>query len=272
MSKQFKYTAYILTGLFLLCVSYSCGQGSVSTDLPTVEKTHQQIELVNNEEKILTELLADEKYNGALLLEELNMLKAKPSEVEYVVRTETVLLTQEKIVYKVLPHSYTYESNNKLVYGTFNVSDDGYEFETAVINITGNLVITDDKSALSLIASSSLSELEVELPVSMTVSNVKPKLSLFEPNILVGGSTSIGATIIPRVGFSAATTLFHPKNNIDLLGIRVGMANTHPELGIDIGYVNVADKIPILTNAWIGLGATYSHSGAAGTLTLAAKL
>lgn len=189
----------------------------------------------------------------------INTLEERPEKIRYIVRTETVVEGRTEIV-EVLPEEYIHRFDVGLPVASVTHIDDTYQLQTADVTFTTRVVIGENQTGVQLEAVSSLEpEVVYDIPVQSQVSTRVREQKIFMPHIGAGITGSLGfqEAEIPVTGDLTAsfyTTLFHPNENLDILGLRFSANTTGIKLGVDpVGY-NIGSRIPFLTDLWIIAG------------------
>jgi len=291
LNQRLKY----LGGLILLILIFSSGwllRGiSADSNIESLLKNHeielQKIKVVHTRNSTLIEELEVAGANRAVLLDEIASLKSKPTEIRYITKVETIIVGEPTFVTTELPESHTFRTDIGLAVAEFSVEGENdqpeYVFDTADLKIEADFVIAEHDSALSLRITSDLEPgTQYEVPVDeLNVKHIKEQ-KLFDPHVLLGGSISAGTGTIglaPHVGLS----LLHARRGLDLVQIRLGSTGERTNsttgsesrfsIGLDPVLYNIGDSLPVLTNCWLGGGATIDTSGQlSGTLSFGAKL
>jgi hypothetical protein len=286
MNDLTKYLKY-LGGLVALLLVFGSGwfvrDLGARSDMESVLKDHeielQEIEVVKTKNSTLTKALAGAEDERDVLLDEIASLKSKPAEIRYITKVETVVIGEPTLVTTELPESHTFRTTDGLAVAEFSVeegendSPPEYYFDTADLTIKADVVIGERDSAVSLRVESDLEPgVEHEIPVEeFNVTQLRDQ-KLFEPHLIVGahvtgGQGGVGAG--PHLGVS----FFHPRDELDLVQVRIGSTSGGPALGLDPVVYNVGEHLPVLTNVWIGAGVDVNLQGqVGGTLSIGAKL
>lgn len=291
LSQGLKYLGALVMLLLVFGSGWFVRDLSANSNIESVLKNHeielQEIEVVRTRNSTLVKELERAGENRTILLDQIASLRSKPAKIKYITQVETVLVGEPIYITEELPESYLFRTEIGLPVAEFSVEGENdapeYVFDTADLKIKANLVIAERDSALSIRVESDLeSGTEYEVPVDeLNVRHIKEN-KFFEPNILLGGSVSLGAAGAgagPYVGIA----FFHPKQEIDLVHLRLGTTSgrtasgsgSSPRIavGLDPVLFNVGEPLPVLTNMWIGAGATIDTSGTySGTLSIGAKL
>ncbi len=279
LKKSLAYVGALLIALLVFGAGFVTRDISANKEMNEWLNSHgielEDIEVVRTRNRSLMNTLDTYKDQNQVLLDEIASLKSKPSEIEYIVRTETIIQPKYIEVYKTheLPEDFVFRWGNDLAVARFSVEGEPdspqYEFETGTITIKADLVLAEDDSALSLRASSSLEpDDEKEIPITtLEVTRIREQ-KLFEPHILLGGFAGMPM----HSGFTLSTSLIHPSDKLDLVSIRAGLTESGASIGLDPVLYNIGDRLPVFTNIWIGAGPTFSKDGWAASATIGAKL
>jgi|14_taG_2_1085336.scaffolds.fasta_scaffold00703_2 hypothetical protein len=282
LTKYLKYLGALVLLLLVFGSGWWVRDVGAQADVQSLVQDHeivlQEIEVQRVEQvSSLTKALAAAGDDREVLLDQLASMKSKPAEIKYITKFETVVEGTPTVVTAELPETHVFQLESGLAVAKFSTEPAGYAFDTADLTLTANLVVGNKDSALSLRAESDLEPGTVyELPVeNLHVQHIR-ETKLFEPHILLGAGVSAGPGGI-GYGPHVASSLFHPRPQIDLLAIRVGSTSargtTRPSVGIDPVLYNVGDAMPVVTNIWLGAGASVDTSGlVSGTISIGAKL
>lgn len=283
LTKYLKYLGGLVALLLVFGSGWFVRDLGARSEMESVLTDHeiqlQEIEVVRTKNTTLTKALAGADEQRDVLLDEIASLKSKPPEIRHITQVETVVVGEPTFVTTELPDNHTFRTEGGLAVVEFSVEEgenDGppeYYFDTADLTVRADVVIGERDSAVSLRIESDLEpDKEIEIPVEeFNVQHIREE-KFFEPHVLIGAHVSGGATGVgagPHLGVS----LMHPRDDLDLVQIRVGATGDRASFGVDPVIYNVGDRLPVLTNTWIGLGATVDTTGqVSGTLSLGAKL
>ena len=296
MNRLNKYLKH-LGGFVILLLLFSSGwfvrDLGARSDMEKVLKNHeiklQEIKVVKTENTTLIKALASAAEEHDVLLDEIASLKSKPAEIRYITKVETVVVGSETHITTELPDSHLFVLENGLPVAEFTVQLEGnnsspeYYFNTADLILRADVIIGERDSAISLRMESDLDpNNEREIPVKeFNVKHIRER-KLFEPNILIGAGAHLHINKgIPTgtAGPYVAISWIHPNKKLlgaeyDLLSVRAGSNDGKIlEIGFDPILYNVGDKLPILTNVWLGAGITTDTNGQlSGTISIGAKL
>ena len=234
------------------------------------ESIYSEVVIVKNNNRSLSKTIKDSKAENLDLLSLLVELKAKPTEIEYVIRTETQLIpTDPIIIYTELPASHTHTINNIPV-ARFTSSANDYTFETATLSFRTDLVVTKRSTAGILRVKSSMDpQIWHEVPMTLKVTTIKEK-KFFAPELGIGITASLPE---PDISASVYLPLFHPTKNIDLVAPRVSLNSSGGHLGLDPVSYNIGSQIPLVNDLWLSPGASINEHGLWSVdLTIGSKL
>jgi hypothetical protein len=226
---------------------------------------------VNSLEKALQEV-ANEKFDLLSLVAE---LKDRPAEIEYITRTETILVpTDPEIIYADLPEEHIHSMQPGFPVAKFSRTSEGsYSFETYELRFSNTLVV-GPKSTAALLQLESSGDPGVihEIPVGIQVTRIQDR-KFFEPHIGMGVTGLIEFPIAPQLTGSIYTSLLHPADQWDMLGVRLSANTEQLRIGIDAGGYNLGHKLPIFTDLWLVPGGSLGTTGLWSLdLTLGSKL
>lgn len=287
-----KYLKY-LGALVLLLLVFGSGwwmrdigaQNEISSLLKDREIELQEIKVVRTENSTLVRALEEAGSKQAELLDLIASLESRPPEIQYITRVETIVVGEPTVVTTELPSEHTFRTEEGLAVAQFLVEGDSnateYIFDTADLTVGVDIVLGERDSAVSLRMQSDIEPAkELEIPVEdFSVTHIRDE-KLFEPHLVVGAGGTVTAGGIPslQAGPHLAVNWFHPSTKLlgaefDLVSTRVGFSGGAATLGLDPVLYNIGDRLPVLTNTWIGAGATINTAGEwGGTLTIGAKL
>jgi len=266
-----------ILGLAVLAGGYALGakveraaaEEAYAELLSTKEKIYEEAEIVRNRSAGLADAVSELSDKNTELLDLVAQLQSRPSEVRYITVTETVVEAGDPIVEALdLPSEYVFRLREDLAVARFAYDSEAelpYTFETYDLTFRSSVVISEKKSAgLLQISSSADPETYVEVPIdSLEVRSVEDQ-DLFEPNIGMGITASMGESA--AVMGSAFVSFLHPNENIDVLAVR--LAGTYPvesmTLGVDLAGYNLGNHLPVLTDFWLHAGGAFSVVGESG--------
>ena len=152
--------------------------------------------------------------------------------------------------------------------------DDTYSFETYELSFTNTLVIGPRSTAalLQLVSSGDPNVIH-EIPLDIQVTHIRDR-KFFEPHIGLGITTGLEVPVISgAVTGSVYTTLLHPADEWDILGLRLSANSEQLRAGVDVAGYNLGSRLPIFTDLWISAGASLGTNNSWSTdITLGSKL
>ena len=273
-----KYVAVICFVLFSFSAGRTLQSRKARIDLQAAlaerDIALKEIKQTQNKNASLKKSLTSAEESNEELLDLVASLRARPPEVKYITKVETVIVSEPTLVTTELPNSHTFRMKNGLPVAEFTVADGPtYSFNTADLAVTADLVITEDSSAVSLRMASDLepdSEYEIKVD-KLNVTNTEEK-RIFEPHITLGGHVSanpVGFGTGPQLGVS----FVHLRDDIDLVHAGVGITNGRANVRFEPFSYNVGKPIPVLTSLWLGAGVEINALGQlSGSLSLSGKL
>lgn len=278
LSKYLKYLGLLVLFLLVFGSGFMVRDYSAQQDVENLLAIQQhqllEIETTKTKHTNLTTALADSKAERSVLLEQIALLKSKPAEIRYITKIETVVEGESTVIVTELPASHTFRLKNGIAVAEFSSKENStYEFDTADLTLKASVVIGERDSAISLRIQSDIEpEKEQEIEVQeFTVEHIREQ-KVFEPHILLGVNGNMAASAVGTTGPHIAVSLFHPRDEFDLVQVRAGYAGGSAQVGLDPLVYNVGTKMPVITNLWVGAGVSYSRAGPAGTISIGAKL
>jgi hypothetical protein len=238
--------------------------------LSTYESHLEQAEVVRNTNKTLENAINSLDNENEDLKSLVAELEARPAEIRFITKTETVVVSQDPIlVTPNLPGEHLFTLEQRTVVARFAKLEEQYAFETYDLGFRNSMVITNNRTAATLQIKTSFDDEWHEVPVDVQVNNVREQ-KLFEPHLGLGLTASAPSW---EATASVFMTTLHPHDNIDLLGLRVSANTKYAALGIDpLGY-NIGSNLPVFTDLWIYGGASLNTElGGSIDLTLGSKL
>lgn len=223
-----------------------------------------------NKNTSLLEAIDSAGVEKQTLLDTIASMKSKPSEVKYIIRTETKLVPEERVVtVKDLPPSHKYRWENGLVVAEFETSDGQYLLTTHDLTLRGTMVVGSKDTGLMLEGATSADPDRWEtLPVDLKVEQIDSH-KILELNVGLGLAASYPD---PALHPSVFLSTVHPTKTLDVATIRLGSDGRTASLGVDVVSYNVGGPLPILTDIWVGAGPGINTNGVTqGTLTLSSK-
>lgn len=232
------------------------------------EITLKELDTERFEHKSAIDLLKSKDEYSVTLEQQIAALKARPDQIKYVVRTETILEAGPAITVKELPESYTFRLKNGLAVAAIKNKQDHIDLLTHDLTLRGQVALTENKASASIQASSSDEpENWIEVPVELQVIQTEKTITI-EPHVGIG----LAAGYPWNVSGTIWSTFVHFPNSIDLGGVAILANDQNLQMGlIPIAY-NIGDPLPILTNTWVAPVATLNIEGQPGaSLILGSK-
>lgn len=260
----------ILVAIFYAGYAISAWKADSKYELLLGEKTAliKELKIVQNKTRSLDSVLSEKGKEAEELKQIIKSLEEREPEIKYIVKTKTVFKSKkpEKVFVKQkceLPDPYVYELENGLPVASFEAKDKGeereYKHKTADIKVESAIVISDDKTGVTLKAESSLNPNKKYL---LKVDNVQVtrirQHKIFEPHLQIGLTASLDFTPI-RGDLTAylSMPLFHLMDRrLDLLAPKIAANNSNFRVGLDIVSYNIGYDLPVITDLWISLGTT----------------
>ena len=284
LNKYLKYLGGLVALLLVFGSGWFMRDLGARSDLENVLKNHeielQEIEVVKTKNTTLVRELEQAGSNQAELLDLIASLQSKPPEIQYITRVETIIVGEPTVVTTELPAEHTFRTQEGLAVAQFLVEGENdvpeYIFDTADLTLRADIVLGSHDSALSLRVESDIEPgTELEIPVEdFSVKHIKDQ-RFFEPHITIGAQASVvasGTQLQSSLGPYVGSTLFH-TDHIDMVQIRLGTSGGRAAIGVDPVLYNIGDRLPVLTNTWIGAGATLNTAGEwGGTISIGSKL
>jgi len=276
-------TILVIVAMVLLLLSFGSGlwvadyrvEKQVEDLLRGIEVTHKEFESTRNKNTTLVAALKKAGDESTVLKEQIVSLQDKPSEIKYIMHSETILEGAPAVT-SAEPTDYVFRFSNGLPVAAFEAADAGFQYNVASLTLNASLVISQNQSVMSLIAISDMEpDKQYELPIEeLHVQHIQER-KLFNPNLILLGSRNFGSSPITHVGLSAV--LLHPRADLSLVGLRLsapsGSDGLDPILGFDPIYYNIGDRLPVITNLWVGAGVSTTLDGAVSpTLSIGGKL
>ncbi len=278
--KQIRFFAFIATALVLSGLALSSCvyiksihnqyQGIINTN--TAEQS-AAIAIERIKVRSANKLIKDLYVEGDYLLDLVRELEARPQEVRYVTRTETIIVgSEEPETLPELPEEYLFKTGEDLVVARFAHEADAYTFQTYDLIVTSSVVITDIvTAATSTIATSYDPDHIQHIRPDLEITKYKDK-RYFKPSLGVGVTGSLSTQLNPGLGASIYFSALHPTPDIDILSLRVTGSSKAIELAIDpIGY-NLGKPLPVVDDLWIYGGVGVSNVGMRFGVTIGTKL
>jgi hypothetical protein len=270
-----KHVSILLVACFILLVGYGLASGvsdaRYNNLLGTYQSHLEEAKVVRNKNKTLSGALNALETDNDDLKSLIAELEARPKEIQYITKTETVLVPSDPIVITPdLPQEHLYTLEDNIVIARFSQDNPGYRFETYALKFRNTMVVSKNRTAASLqIQTSHDPDNWHELPIDVEVNRVSDQ-KLFEPHVGLGVTTGLPS---PDVSGSAYVSLLHPGDNLDVLSLRLSGNQNTASLGVDpVGY-NLGAHLPVFTDLWVygGVGLNTDLQGQV-NLTIGSKL
>jgi hypothetical protein len=236
--------------------------------LQSLEYNTEELSIARVKTTTLSKVIKEAQTENLILHEIIAALENQAPKIKYIVKTETQLVAAEpEIIYTTIPTKHQHVLDNGLVVADFLSNGKTYAFTTYDLQFRTTLVLADNKSVAKLEASSSFDETWYPTETTLEVSRVDDQ-QFFEPHIMVGLTTSVPPFNLQA---SLVSTLLH-RNQWDFVGIRLSGSQESFAIGLDPIYYNLGHDLPVLTDAWIGLGvSTDLYGQPSGSLTIGTK-
>ena len=215
----------------------------------TYQSHLEEAEVVQNTNKNLSNAIAALDTDNDDLKSLIAELKAQPKEIQYITKTETVIVASDPIIImQDLPEDHLFLLQDGIAVARFSQENPGYKFETYDLSFRNTMVVAKNKTAASLqVQTSHDPNVWHEIPIDVAVNRISEQ-QLFEPHIGLGIT---GGFPSPDITGSVYVSLFHPGDPTDLLSIRLSANQNTAALGIDpVGY-NLGSHLPIFTDLWV---------------------
>lgn len=234
------------------------GKAAFNELYDTFESHLEEAETVKNKNQSLAHAIAGMDTENEDLKSLIAELEVRPTQIRYITRTETVIEASDPVfITPDLPDEFLFTLDPGLVVGRFAHQDQEYLFETYDLSFLNSMIVAENKTSASLQVATSYDQVWHEIPIEVTVTNIREQ-KLFEPHIGIGLTVGVPTGAVTG---SLYTTLLHPSENLDLLGIRVGINNDLAVLGVDpLGY-NIGANLPVLTDLWLTAGPSLNTNG-----------
>jgi outer membrane murein-binding lipoprotein Lpp len=233
----------------------------------------EELSIEKNRTRTLNQALSENNQETQRLREIIVDYENRPEQIRYIVKTETILVGNEETTPE-LPEEYVFRFENGLPVSRFAPTEDGFQFNTFDITFNSITVISEDETALSLVAVSSFDP-EIQYPINVTNEVIKVReTKLFEPHISVGIMASLDFQPVGGdLTASISVPLLHPNENLDFLAPKIAFNSNSFRLGADIVGYNVGTHIPILTDLWIsgGVSAKIGNEAPSIDITIGSK-
>jgi cell division protein FtsB len=215
--------------------------------------TYTELATTRNEKRNLSDTvdrLSDENTNLNAMIAD---LQARPQDVKYIIRTETVLEPSEPVVvYTELPENYVHYLNKDIPVAEFNSFEGNYEFKTYGLSFRNTLVVGEKDTVALLQVASSADEIWHEVPISIDVVNTEEKFPNFDPEIAIG--LGISSSTLSPAGV-VALPLVHLTPGVDIAVPAIHIAET-PAAALYLGSANIGAPLPLVDDLWLSAGPT----------------
>jgi hypothetical protein len=206
--------------------------------------------------KIEQELWAEQEESRGLRAL-IAALEARPAEVKYITRTETVLVGKTEYVDNC-PRDYLFMLDCGLPVAAIDSSSDGVALTSASIIFESVTLITETDAATKLTATSSLDPTTVyEIPVIDFTIKERPSHKTFGAQVGLFGMLSAPSL---EVSVGVAVPWFHPLPELDVASPRVSFNQASGFIGMDAASYNIGKPLPLVDDIWLGVGGSYSTS------------
>lgn len=234
----------------------------------TLDTSVSDIVLVDNVSTSETFLIDKLSKENKELQSVVATLRRQGRKVEYVTQTETVFVPSEPIEeFQELPDSYQHRLANGIVVAEFKNEDDSFTFSTHELTVQTSLAIgKKSTAAVTTLVSSYDPTYKVTVPTEVSTTYVNDH-KVIDPTFGVGITGSYPLALYGSVQMN----WLHPVRNLDALGARVSFSSKDVRGGVDLIGYNIGDPIPVLTDTWLHLGASYGFTGPSVDLTLSSK-
>jgi hypothetical protein len=214
----------------------------------------EELTITRNKVKNLNSVLSEKNQETEELKTIIRNYENKPEKIKYIVKTETILVGNEEII-KEPPEEYIYKFKNGLPVSKFSFTEEGYKFTTYDVTFETTTIISKDKTAITLNATSSLEpETKYKIPVSTEVIKIRDH-KIFDPQLSIGFSQSnTFSPLDSNLYVSVYMPLIHINKNVDIVIPRISFNNQSTRIGMDMISYNIGDPIPLTTDLWIGAG------------------
>ena len=214
----------------------------------------EELSIERNRTRGLNQVLSEKDAETQRLREIIVDYENRPEQIRYIVRTETVLVGTEEVTPE-LPEEYVFRFETGLPVSRFAPTEEGFQFNTFDVTFNSTTVISEDETALSIVAVSS-HEPEIEYPIAVNNEVIKIReTKFFEPHISVGIMASLDLKPIGGdLTAAISVPLLHPNEDLDFLAPKIAFNTNSFRAGVDVVGYNVGSHIPILTDLWISAG------------------
>lgn len=237
----------------------------------------QDLTRVNNKATSLEKLLSDKTFEGQQLQSIIANLRSKPADVRYIVKTQTKLIgttvVETPMVDSSLTDEHYFKFDNGLVIAHSLLEPNQRKYDVYDLDFDAIVVIGEKDTGVLLYARSSFNpEEEVNLEVErIEVQRIAEHHRVFEPHLALGLTGSFSPTL--DLSASIYIPLLHPIDNLDFLAPRASFSSKDIRVGADIISYNIGAPLPVLTDLWIGAGASWAFisKGISADITIGSK-
>lgn len=207
---------------------------------------------LKNDNLTLENYIASIESENVELLAEISKYQLAGETVKYVDRI--VYKTKEVQVEKPIDTvSYIYKGSSGLPLCYFENKSTSFSFKVLPVEYTVDLIKTDLSTSVKLKAKSSFDKKEYLLPVSTkeTKTTTISSRKLIDPKLSLGASVNFQYPLEfhPVVSFP----FLHITENTDLAVPKIQLSS-NPTVGLDLVSYNIASKLPVVSDLWVGFG------------------
>lgn len=213
----------------------------------------------------LDKLLKQSASDSEELKQIIKSLKDTPPQIEYIVKTKTVLKKSEPKVIRTIskceiPKAYSYKLESGLKVAEFKTSEQDdkvlIQHNTADLTFTSTIITGPDRSGVLFKAFSSL-EPEKEYVLAtrdFSVTKIR-KFNIFEPHLMLGLDLNISKNLQTSITGSLSVPMLHLiDKRLDILGPKISFSDESVGFGLGLAYYNIGYHVPILTDLWLSTG------------------
>ena len=236
--------------------------------LEKISKLKESETLLESKNKSLEKVISEIDKENETLLSQIALLKSKKEKIQYVdvikYKTKEVVVVKE-----TLPPSFLYKTKEGMPICSFEFDEDNI-FTVIPIEYKLDLVKSDKSTSVILRAKPTEEKEYYTLPVEIKESSsVKiTKYPRVEPNISVGLALSYSDNL--QISPTIQIPFLHLSSSLDILSPKITF-NDSVSLGINIIDYNIGDKLPVVTDTWVGLGPALSLDKRYFEITLTSK-
>lgn len=212
-----------------------------------------QIILQTNKNMSAAKAISELGEENRLLLDLFNHLKEPQKEIQYIVKTETILQAVAPTeTFKDLPDYYGFKLKPDLLVADFYKQKDNFVFNTYDLSYKTTLVIGEKNTSAILQVSSSANDIWHDVPSTIEVINVQNNYPRIKPNLHIGLSSSTNY-LMPQPTVSIPFIEITDDLNILAPGFTVG---DKPYINLWLTNYNISKHAPVLSDLWVGGGLT----------------